>query len=218
VTGYAGVRHRVLIADDEQTNRMLLVKLLGEIGFETLEAGNGAEAIRLATAQAPSILVTDLAMPVMDGLAVARALRRDASLRHLPILAVSASASDYTREEAIQAGCNEFLAKPIRASELLASLGRLLGLTWNVEAADAPADWSAVPGATAHLAIQSHAAAELYDLAMKGEIKALIARAELAMEADPAGAPVYEELRRLARNFDLKAVRRRLEHARGVNG
>jgi hypothetical protein len=70
---------------------------------------------------------------------------------------------------------------------------------------------------TAAHSIESGAAAEIYDLAMKGEIKALLARVDLAMQDDPPGAPVYEELRRLARNFDMKAVRRRIDDVRGAS-
>ena len=214
ITGYAGPRRRVLIADDEQTNRMLLVKLLSDIGFETAEAANGAEAVKAFAGATFDIVITDLAMPIMDGLAVARALRRDAATRALPILAVSASASDYTREEAIAAGCSDFLPKPIRAAELLERLRTLLALEWIVtEPVPEP---QASPPVLDARPLDPLAVAELYDLAMKGEVKELIARAELAMKADPAAAPVYEELRRLARNYDMKAVRRRLDDARGA--
>jgi len=214
VVGYAGARRLALVADDELTNRLLLIKLLGDVGFDVLEAGNGAEAVKLVGVRRPDILITDLAMPVMDGLAVARALRREAATQDLPILAVSASASDYTRDEAIHAGCNDFLPKPIRASELLDRLGRLLRLEWTMEELPAVRDDDAqVLGGAAPSAAT---AADLYDLAMKGEVKELIARTELAMRAEPEAAPVYEELRRLARNFDMKAVRRRLEDSRGI--
>jgi signal transduction histidine kinase/DNA-binding NarL/FixJ family response regulator len=214
LTGYIGARRRILIADDEPINRNLLVKLLGGLGFETREVGNGAEALKAAMAAPPDIVITDLAMPVMDGLAVARALRRDPRTHSLPILAVSASASDYTRDEAISAGCSEFLPKPIRANELLERLASLLGLEWIVsKAIPAPAE----PGGdrdALDLPIEPAAAAELYDLAMKGEVKALISRTEEAMRTDPAAAPLYEELRRLARNYDMKAVRKRIDTAR----
>jgi signal transduction histidine kinase/DNA-binding NarL/FixJ family response regulator len=220
VTGYSGPRRRVLIADDEPTNRTLLVKLLRDLGFETREAGNGAEALKEIAASPPDLLITDLAMPVLDGLEVARTLRRDPLTRELPILAVSASASDYTREEAITAGCSEFLPKPIRAVELLERLSRLLGVEWAIAPDAAVATSTAIPVAASdqrRLPIDAVAAAELYDLAMKGEVKALISRAEVAMTADPDAAPVYEELQRLARNFDMKAVRRRIEDAREVS-
>jgi signal transduction histidine kinase/DNA-binding NarL/FixJ family response regulator len=214
ITGYDGPRRRILIADDEPTNRTLLVKMLSGLGFETAEAGNGAEALRAIAADRPDALITDLAMPVMDGLAVARALRRDAALRALPILAVSASASDYTREEALQAGCNEFLPKPIRAVELLERLRVMLTLEWTVTA---PAVSESPPAETTPDApIDARAAEELYDLAMKGEVKALVARAEAAMRADPDGVAVYEHLRALALNYDMKAIRRRIEAARGT--
>jgi signal transduction histidine kinase/DNA-binding NarL/FixJ family response regulator len=217
ITGYAGARRRVLIADDEQTNRTLLVKLLGDLGFETREAGNGAEALKSIAAATPDVLITDLAMPVMDGLAVARAVRRDPGIQGLPILAVSASASDYTREEAISAGCNEFLPKPIRAAELLERLAHLLDIEWTICAGTRPSVTSERMKDDRSMPIDVTAAAELYDLAMKGEVKALISRAEIAMRADPDAAPVYEELQRLARSFDMKAVRRRIDDARGAS-
>jgi signal transduction histidine kinase/CheY-like chemotaxis protein len=218
ITGYAGDRRCVLIADDEQTNRRLLVKLLGDLGFETIEVGNGAEALKAIGARRPDLLISDLAMPVMDGLAVARALRRDGSLRTLPILAVSASASDYTREEAIHAGCSEFLPKPIRAAELLERVRGLLGVEWILAAPASAALPSSAPDLTpADAPIDSLAADELYDLAMKGEVKALVARAEAAMRAHPDGAAVYEELRTLALNYDMKSIRRRIDAARGVS-
>jgi|KBSSwiStaDraftv2_1062776.scaffolds.fasta_scaffold14008_3 signal transduction histidine kinase/CheY-like chemotaxis protein len=217
VVGYEGRRRRLLICDDEQTNRMLLLKLLGDLGFGTAEAGNGADAVRQCAAGDFDAVITDLAMPIMDGLAVARALRREAGTRHLPILAVSASASDYTREEALQAGCNDFLPKPIRAAELLQRLGDLLRLDWITAAPrDTRASAPVARGDAPVRPIDAGAADEIYDLAMKGEIKALLARVELAMKDDPPGMPVYEELQRLAKNFDMKAVRRRIDDARGT--
>jgi len=214
VTGYAGARRRVLIADDEQTNRLLLIKLLGELGFDTEEAGNGAEALKLIAAHPPDLLITDLAMPVMDGLAVARSLRRDPATRALPILAVSASASDYTRDEAIHAGCTEFLPKPIRAAELLERVGQLLTLEWKHSSGNGADSPSKTSEATGEVVLDAGTAAELYDLAMKGEVKALIARADEATRQHPDSAHVYEELKRLARTYDMKGVRRRIEESR----
>jgi signal transduction histidine kinase/DNA-binding response OmpR family regulator len=215
ITGYEGARRRVLVADDEHTNRNLIIKLLDQLGFETQQAGNGAEAVRAVSASVPDLLITDLAMPVMDGLAVARTLRRDAQAGALPILAVSASASDYTREEALNAGCNDFLAKPVRAEELLGKLRSLLDLTWTTQAVESKRSERAVARGDAAVApIDGAIADELYDLAMKGDVKALVARTEAAMRSDPGAAATYEELRRLARGFDMKAVRRHLDDAR----
>ena len=196
------------------TNRLLLVKLLGELGFETEQAGNGAEALRAIGVRRPDILITDLAMPVMDGLAVARALRRDPVTQDLAVLAVSASASDYTRDEAIHAGCTEFLPKPIRAADLLERLGNLLDIQWIRAEMPAASDPTAQPADSQGAPLDATIAAELYDLAMKGEVRALISRAESATREHPASAPLYDELKRLARNFDMKGVRRHIANAR----
>ena len=130
-----------------------------------------------------------------------------------PILAVSASASAFTRDEALGAGCDGFVAKPVHADELFAAIGRLLHLSWKTvdRSADEPA------GCEAHIdgiRLDQRWAAELYDLAMKGDVKELVTRAESAALEDPVGAPLYQEVKRLARNFDMRGVRRVLQDAR----
>ncbi len=75
-----------------------------------------------------------------------------------------------------------------------------------------------VAASSAKAAVNGRIATELYDLAMKGDVKELLARAEAAIDGDPAGTPVYREVSRLARNFDMKGVRRALQHAQEVHG
>jgi len=211
IKGYAGRRRKILIIDDDTTNRHLMSRMLDSVGLDTEEAVDGAEALRLAHAEHPDLILTDLAMPVMSGLELARRVRADEELRSLPVLAVSASASTFTREEAIGAGCNAFLPKPIRADELFDVVGKLLSLTWQTVDVRAAPDG---PTSTDGVLVNGRWARELYDLAMKGDIKELLARAASASESDPSGEPVYHEVQRLARKFDIKGVRRVLQSAR----
>ena len=178
------------------------------------ESTNVEDALLGLHAQnAPDLIVTDLAMPGLSGLDLARRVRAGDRSQSTPIIAISASASTYTREEALAAGCDDFVAKPLRAEELLASVGRLLRLTWRMVEIHAPNALDAGP-ITAGIVVDEARAVELYDLAMKGDIKELLARADSASAGDPAAAPVYQEVQRLARRFDFKGIRRVLDLAR----
>jgi signal transduction histidine kinase/FixJ family two-component response regulator len=220
IAGYIGPRRRILVVDNDAANRRLIARMFGGIGFETLEAGDGAEALEMARAgmagaERPDLIVTDLAMPTMSGLELTRRVRADHQLRSLPILAVSASASVFAREEAIGAGCNDFLAKPIRTDELFGVVGRLLELAWQtVEVQAAGNGVTHEAAAIAGVQVDARWATELYDLAMQGDIKELLVRAESAARSDAAGLPVYQEVQRLARKFDVKGIRRVLQDAR----
>jgi CheY-like chemotaxis protein len=213
VIGYEGSRRSVLVVDNDAISRQLLARLLGAVGIATLEASGGEEALHIAAAQRIDLIVTDLAMPGMTGLELAQKLRADERLRGLPILAVSASVSAFTREETLSAGCDGFVGKPVHAEELFAAIGPLLHLSWKTvdrAAAEPAARKALVDG----IRLDQRWAVELYDLAMKGDVKELVTRAESAALGDPAGAPLYQELKRLARNFDMRGVRRLLQEAR----
>ena len=217
VAGYSGPRRRILVVDDDGANRHLLVRILGDVGFELKESSNVEDALLNLHAQnTPDLIVTDLAMPGLSGLDLARRVRTGDRSQSTPIIAISASASTYTREEALAAGCDDFVAKPLRAEELLVSVGRLLKLAWRMVEIHVPNTLDAGPP-TAGIVVDEARAVELYDLAMKGDIKELLARADSASAGDPAAAPVYQEVQRLARRFDFKGIRRVLDLAREKN-
>src|SRR5256885_2078184 len=217
VAGYSGPRRRILVVDDDVANRHLVVRILGDVGFELQESTNVEDALRnLHAPNTPDLIVTDLAMPGLSGLDLARRVRTGDRSQSTPIIAISASASTYTREEALAAGCDDFVSKPLRAEELLASVGRLLKLNWRMVEIHAPNALDAGP-ITAGIVVDEARAVELYDLAMKGDIKELLARADSASAGDPAAAPVYQEVQRLARRFDFKGIRRVLDLAREKN-
>jgi CheY-like chemotaxis protein len=213
IIGYEGSRRRVLVVDNDATSRQLLARLLDGVGIAILEASGGREALRIAAAEPVDLVVTDLAMPEMTGLELTEKLRADERLHGVPILAVSASVSAFTREEALGAGCDGFVGKPVHVDELFAAVGPLLHLSWKtveVSAGELPGRKAQFDG----IHLDQGWAAELYDLAMKGEVKELLTRAEGAALGDPAGAPLYQEVKRLARNFDMRGVRGLLQAAR----
>jgi signal transduction histidine kinase/ActR/RegA family two-component response regulator len=216
ITGYSGPRRRTLVVDDDQANRHLISRILGDVGFKLEEAANVTDALKsLRSRRRPDLILTDLAMPGQSGIDLTRTVRADASLRQLPIVAISASASIFTREEVLNAGCDDFLTKPLQAEQLLLTVGRLLRLSWQMVDVPAPAvQDAAVYRPTDGIVVDEARAMELYDLAMKGDIQELIARADSAAAGDPLGAALYQEVQRLARRFDFKGIRRVLDHAR----
>ncbi|TMH10642.1 MAG: response regulator, partial [Betaproteobacteria bacterium] len=113
ITGYVGPRKKVLVVDDLQPNRAVAVGILGQLGFDTVQASHGRDAVEQVEAHAPDLVLMDSVMPVMNGLEATRRLRDKAAWRALPIIIVSTSASEADKHEALAAGANAFLAKPI---------------------------------------------------------------------------------------------------------
>ena len=133
VSGYKGKRLTALIADDKPGNLILLQNMLNAIGFEVVTATDGRQEVELAIKVKPDIILTDLKMPVMDGNSAARAIRKVKELADTPIIAVSAGVMEMQKNESIQAGCTDFLAKPFQLPELLNILTTSLGLEWSYE-------------------------------------------------------------------------------------
>jgi CheY-like chemotaxis protein len=210
IVGYRGERRSVLVADDDAVNRTLVQELLRGLGFEVRTASNGQLALQLISLSTPDLLLTDLVMPVIDGMEAVRVLRSDATRAPLPVIAMSASASDYTTEEALQAGCQAFLPKPLRLPDLLLRVGELLELEWEVESAAQVSQSQTVQGDASPLPVDAAIVSELHHLARQGDIGALLERAQQALGSDPAAADFIDELRCLAERYDTSAIRRTL--------
>jgi two-component system cell cycle response regulator DivK len=103
----------VLIVDDNEKNRKLARDVLGAAGLETLEAGSGTEAVALATARLPDVILLDIGLPDMIGTEVARALRTGARTAHIPVVALSAMRDAGDHDWLLEAGFAGFLGKPI---------------------------------------------------------------------------------------------------------
>jgi len=116
---------RVLIVEDNLSNRELLVQLLEDL--YTLDvAGDGQEALECVEKRHPDAILLDLSLPVLDGWTVARRLKADDSTRTIPIIALTAHAMAGDRERALEAGCDDYSAKPIQEEILFALLQKHL--------------------------------------------------------------------------------------------
>jgi len=114
------------LVEDTEDNRFMMRRLLEMTGYRVVEAMNGEEAVKLAKAEAPQLILMDLSLPVIDGLAATRLIRNDPDLQLTPIIAVSAHDTSDFQLEAIEAGCNSYVTKPIDFNELEVLIAHLL--------------------------------------------------------------------------------------------
>jgi CheY-like chemotaxis protein len=119
-------RVTVLLVEDTEDNRFMMRRLLEMTGYRVIEAMNGEEAVRLADSEEPNLILMDLSLPVIDGLAASRLIRKLPRLGNTPIIAVSAHDSSDFQSDAIEAGCNSYITKPIDFAELEELIEQLL--------------------------------------------------------------------------------------------
>lgn len=117
---------KILLAEDNELNRDMLVRRLERRGYQVVVATDGEEAIEKARAHGPDLLLLDISLPVFDGLEVASRIRADPKLRALPILGLSAHAMQGDREKALAAGCDDYDTKPVELERLLDKIQLLL--------------------------------------------------------------------------------------------
>lgn len=117
----------VLLADDHEDNRVALQLMLETAGYRTLGARHGGEAVELAIAHAPDLIVMDLAMPVLDGRAATRALKSDARTRSIPVVMLTAMALSIDRDILEQEGFADVLFKPVLPLRFLADVRSRIG-------------------------------------------------------------------------------------------
>jgi CheY-like chemotaxis protein len=117
----------VLLVEDTEDNRFMMRRLLEMTGYRVIEAMNGEEAVRVAEAECPGLILMDLSLPMIDGLAATRLIRKLPKCNKTPIIAVSAHDTSDFQSEALEAGCNSYITKPIDFTELEELIVRELG-------------------------------------------------------------------------------------------
>ncbi len=116
----------VLLVEDTEDNRQMMGRLLEMSGFRVVEATNGREAVEAAAREHPKIILMDLSLPFIDGLAATRRIRDLPELKKIPIVAVSAHDTADFHQEALAAGCDAYITKPIDFSELEEVMRRMM--------------------------------------------------------------------------------------------
>ena len=188
-----------LVVDDSTANRHILAGLLESAGVTVVTAAGGLEAIEQALRHHPNVVLMDLKMNDLDGLEATRRLRRDPATSKIPVIAVTASALGDIRQATRDAGCVDYLAKPIRAQELFSMLQVHVGARL-VSAADESGTGHRRPlDADRRAAV----AARLSDALAIGDVTDIHALARMLLAGDPAEAAVGERMTRLATGFDF---------------
>ena len=115
---------RILVIEDTEDNRQIIRDLLSSVGYELIEAMDGAEGVAMAQSQHPDLILMDIQLPLVDGYEATRSIKRDPELKHIPVIAVTSYALSGDEERAREAGCDAYVAKPYSTRHLLAKIGQ----------------------------------------------------------------------------------------------
>ena len=116
----------IMVVEDYDDTRLLLKQALEGFGYSVLEATNGQEAVDLAGREHPDLILMDLDLPILDGIAATQQIRQQADLEKVRIVAVTAYPMSYTHVKAFAKGCDEYMRKPIDISDLESVVRRYL--------------------------------------------------------------------------------------------
>jgi two-component system chemotaxis response regulator CheY len=124
MTGY-----KVLVVEDSPTMRQLIVFALKRIrGFQIVEANDGVDGLKKLSADKFDLILTDINMPIMDGLKLVSMVRNDPNYKETPIIVITTEGATEDRERALALGANEYITKPIQTMKILETVRRLMGI------------------------------------------------------------------------------------------
>ncbi|HAZ48033.1 MAG TPA: histidine kinase [Cyanobacteria bacterium UBA11369] len=208
IIGFEGRKRKILIVDDRWENRSVLVNLLLPLGFEIFEANNGQEGLDKAREIQPDLIISDLRMPVMDGLTMTDRIRQSPNLQNVAIIASSASVFDFHQQQALAAGCNDFLPKPIQVAQLLEQLQQHLQLTWiyQTETDCLTKEKSTVDLTSEMVFPPGEELVKLYQAAVRCDVNLVEAEAKRIKQLDSKYTTIADQLLVLADEFDLEAI------------
>ena len=200
-------RYRILIVDDKPDNRHLLVKLLNPIGFELREAENGKQAVEIWEHFAPHLILMDIRMPVMDGYEATRTIKSGFKPIPTTVIAVTASAFEEEKSLVLSAGCDDFLRKPFKESELFDIMEKHTDIRF-IREEDMPeaqktgqADEKLISDAVK--ALPRQLLTELEQASVRGDT---ITIERLIEQIRPLNVPLADALKTLADNFDYDRI------------
>lgn len=209
IIGYVGPRCKVLVADDIAYNRVLLVDLLSQLGFDVVEAVDGQEAVSQAQEHQPELILMDLIMPVMSGEQAIQMIQAQERDKRPFIIAVSASV--LSEENQRQVGADAFLAKPVHVDSLLGLLQQHMGLVWQVNEVEETAVYPTNGQTTSQNLPTAAELADLHELALKGDLTAVQQQLETMQQANPHLATFVQQCKTLATQFEEEKLIQLLE-------
>ncbi|MDY7579196.1 ATP-binding protein [Herbaspirillum sp. RTI4] len=212
MSGYLGRRRRVLIIDDQASQRAVLSAILSPLGFLIAQADSGAAGLAAIFVEPPDLVLLDISMPGMDGWAVCHAIRAGGHTT-LPVIMVSASSADQPTEYSEAMLHTDFVVKPVSFNELLYKIRLHLNLDWVAGAPPVdPATYVAkLLPPTMLLVPSSSTMRDLLELGEIGYIKGILQKLDDIEQENPAHLPFTGELRRLVKRFRLNDYSQRIK-------
>ena len=212
IIGYKGAKRKILVVDDRNENRMVLVNMLKPLGFEVFEAMDGLEAIHQTEKHLPDCIIMDLVMPNMDGFEAVRLIRENKSLPPIIIIACSASVYDYDRNQSVAVGCDDFVPKPVNVSELLSKLEKHIAMNWVYEQNVEVVSTNKTPS---NLEVQNQELIfpngdilkKVYEFALTGDVEGLMQHVDALEQQQREFGPFVAKIRTFAREYKMKLIR-----------
>ncbi len=120
------MKKKIIIEEDILDLSTILQKVVESLGYSSLLASNGREAVDMAAAELPDLILMDMVMPEMDGFQATRLIRQNPKTSSIPILAVTALGTHKNRVDILQCGCDDYIAKPFKFEQLISRIEKLL--------------------------------------------------------------------------------------------
>ncbi|MGD1940095.1 MAG: ATP-binding protein [Leptolyngbyaceae cyanobacterium] len=209
IVGYQGAPRTILVIDDSDQNRDVVLNLLEPLGFQLAVAEDGHSGLAQAQNLHPDLIITDIKLPDIDGILVIKQLRQQADFQDTPIIASSANVFSGNCQDCQTAGADAFLHKPIDVVDLCNTLEKLLNLEWQYQSDPTVADYSETQAISSSAEVRpktplvapAPAVIErLYDLAMRGHMKGILKEAEL-LRQDSTMVPFADRIQAIAQSF-----------------
>ena len=215
IIGIAGVPPSVLVVDDQWENRLIVVNLLEHLGFEIIiEAENGQEAIDKVLANHIEVILMDMVMPIMGGLEAIQEIRKIPEFKETVIIIFSANAFDFQKQQCLEAGCTDFIVKPIDHNSLLDKLQKHLKVKWVYEETKEKEErkYTNASNQTHFKEPSAEQARILFELALMGDIIAIQKYADDLLKEDDEELQAFaQHIQNLANNVQIKQIRQLLQ-------
>ncbi len=120
------MKKKILMVDDDLDLCLIFKTVFEHLGYDSVFAVDGAEAVKIATTQKPDLILMDIIMPVMNGYQATRLIRQNPKTRSIPVIALTVLTSSEEREECFRSGCDDYIAKPFTIKDLASRIEKLL--------------------------------------------------------------------------------------------
>ncbi|MBF0289348.1 MAG: transporter substrate-binding domain-containing protein [SAR324 cluster bacterium] len=210
VLGFRGDSPTILVVDDKEDNRAVLGGMLTPLGFNILEAVNGLDCVNQTMKHKPKLILLDIRMPEMDGFEAMSRIREMSFGQDIIVIIISASAFNHNRQESLDAGADDFIAKPFRLNQLLNILQQHLQLEWIYSEETTKESQSKSknfkPDRTSNtVTLPRELLEKLNDLSMRGNIRG-IQQTLHQLEEDGQFPEFVAEMRQLTKMFQIEKV------------